>query len=155
MLTPADILALAADVIECNGLAHSTYHRRQRGLKAQKAPVCTLGAIAIAAGAEPYAWEEVDLWRRELASAVVAIEALLDFLGLDPEEARDETLGSWNDSHSAVTVIRGLRAAAREAARHELMGSGPCTSSDAMIRAPDTAELQGRILRSADRPNNR
>lgn len=120
ILTPAAILARAADVIECNGLAHGAYYRRQSGLKAQNAPVCTLGAIAVAAGAEPYAWEEADLWRGELASAVVAIETLLDFLGLDPEEARDETLGSWNDSHSAVTVICGLRAAAREAARHEL-----------------------------------
>ncbi|MEU6718621.1 hypothetical protein ABZ897_44765 [Nonomuraea sp. NPDC046802] len=132
LLTPASILARAADVIERNGLAHGTYQRRQHGLKPHDAPVCTLGAVAIAAGAGPYAWEEADLWRRELASAVVAIDALLDFLGFGPEETRNETLGSWNDAQSAVTVIHALRAAAREAACHELGTRGPRNSPAAI-----------------------
>ncbi|MDP4511819.1 DUF6197 family protein [Nonomuraea turcica] len=124
LLTPAAILSRAADVIERNGLAHGAYHRRQRNLKSHDAPVCTLGAIAIAVGAEPHAWEEADFWKRELATAAVAIDALLDFLGFDAEETPDETLGSWNDAHSAVAVIRELRAAAREATRHELNTKG-------------------------------
>jgi hypothetical protein len=119
MPTLAAILGRAADVIECNGLAHGTYFKRQNGLRARDAPVCTLGAIAIAAGAEPYAWEEAELWKRELALAATAIEAMLDFLGVDPKETRNETLASWNDAHSAGTVIRGLRAAARESESQE------------------------------------
>jgi hypothetical protein len=120
MLTPAAILARAAEVIERNGLAHGTYDRRQHGLNAQNAPVCTLGAIAVAVGAEPYAWEDADLWKRELAAAAIAVNALLHFLGFDPEETHNDTLGSWNDAHSAVAVVHELRAAAREATRLEL-----------------------------------
>jgi hypothetical protein len=120
ILPPTVVLGRAADVIERNGLAQSSYSRRQRGLYAENQPVCTLGAIAIAVGAEPYAWEEADLWERELAPATAAVEALLDFLGYRPEETCGDTIATWNDTHSAVTVIQGLRAAGREAVDSEL-----------------------------------
>ncbi|MGW4791809.1 DUF6197 family protein [Nonomuraea sp. NPDC004297] len=128
-LSPADVLARAAEVIERNGLAHGTYRRQQPGAKAQNAPVCTLGAIAIAVGAEPYAWEEAYLWRRELATATVAIEALLDFLGLS-SETPDEALSRWNDSHDVAAVIGTLRATAREV---DLKHSGRTTGARQLI----------------------
>ncbi|MFD1547104.1 DUF6197 family protein [Nonomuraea guangzhouensis] len=123
-LSPAAILAQAADLIERNGLAHGAYDGRQHGLKVQNAPICTLGAIAIAVGAEAYAWDNADLWKRELATAAVAVDTLLDFLGFDLEETSDETLSSWNDTHSAIAVVHELRAAAREATRHEVNTKG-------------------------------
>ncbi|WP_435831498.1 DUF6197 family protein [Nonomuraea wenchangensis] len=119
ILGPAAILARAADVLARCGLARGTYQRQQLALQAKNSPVCTLGAIAIASGAEPHAWEDTATWTRELAAATSAIEALLNFLGLSSPVNPHETLSSWSDSHNVAIVVHVLRAASHEAARHE------------------------------------
>ncbi|MET8864638.1 hypothetical protein ABZW11_17010 [Nonomuraea sp. NPDC004580] len=107
------VLDRAADVIEHNGIARNDYYTEHPHKNPRTCPVCALGAIAIAAGFDPSAWEMADYQGGEFAPAVAAADALIDFLGLDPDKDYDETIGFWSDSLPPETVVSELRAAAR------------------------------------------
>ncbi|UBU09999.1 DUF6197 family protein [Nonomuraea gerenzanensis] len=113
-LAPGAVLARAADIIKANGIARNDYYHPDTD-DPRACPVCVLGAIAVACGFHPDAWnhDNADL---PFNPAYAAADALIDYLGLDPGPAYDETVGSWSDDNDLVRVVAELRAAAREAA---------------------------------------
>lgn len=114
-MTPAEVLARAADVIEERGWNRFGYVPDDAD--ESNCPVCVLAAINVAAGRAPTAGF---FSSGTMALAQQAAEVLADYLGM-PEQAR--TLGvvdaigeHWND-HLAGTetqVVTTLRAAAAE-----------------------------------------
>jgi hypothetical protein len=112
-LAPAAVLARAADIIERQGKATDDYYSQRENLEPRDCPVCVLAAIAIACGFEPYAWETADYQGREFRHALAAADALIDFFGLDPEPAYDDSVGFWSDSLPQQMAVSELRAAAR------------------------------------------
>jgi hypothetical protein len=51
---------------------------------------------------------------RALVHACEAADLLVLHLGLNPEDAYDETLGAWSDEHTVEQVVTAMRAAAQE-----------------------------------------
>ncbi|MFI6296749.1 hypothetical protein ACIBEJ_34525 [Nonomuraea sp. NPDC050790] len=107
-LTPAALALAAADVIERQGKAHGNYYDESSGLPPREAPVDALGAVAIAGGFDPHAWED-DLdatggWRLVLDTA----DMLIDWFGLDHDETYADSLGAWSDERDQATVVGEL-----------------------------------------------
>lgn len=114
-LAPAAVNLRAADRIERNGLAHTTYSQTVDGKNISDWPMDPLGAIAYECGLDPKVWEDDHLGHAGLAAACEAADLLVMYLGLDPEGAYDETLGAWADGLPATVVTSEMRAAARQA----------------------------------------
>jgi hypothetical protein len=115
----ADILDEAANVIRRNGWTNCGDYYDEIDVERipSDCPVCTIGAIAVAAGEEP------DQYWRDNAFAVQAAEAVFRHLDLDrtdnlssnPVERLILAIGGWNDvnAHEPEQVIAALEAAAR------------------------------------------
>lgn len=112
-LSPAAVLDMAADVIERNGLALKEFYTPEQGRDPRDCKVCAMGAIAVAAGLSPDAWDEGDI----TSTAEEAADFLADRLGWTPEyEPAVTIVGSWNDRlKDAALVAAELRAAAEAA----------------------------------------
>lgn len=91
-------------------------------IPADKCPVCTVGAIAVATGREPDDWCNG-------GGVIEAMRAVQDYLGLelifdghvDEDRAVLEAIGSWNDKTAAnrevvIAALEGAARAEREAA---------------------------------------
>lgn len=121
-LKVSEILDRAADVIKANGLVAGRWWEPVGTKSPLDCPMCTGGALAVAAGFFPgYAAE-----REPTGAYADAVGVLAERLGLDPSRyktAQDVLLyqiAPWNDSgHTAEEVVRELRAAAAE-----MRGSG-------------------------------
>ncbi|GAA3550502.1 hypothetical protein GCM10022419_033420 [Nonomuraea rosea] len=113
-LTPAAVALAATDIIERQGLARDDYYLDAFGLPPREAPVDVLGAVAVACGFDPHAWEDdrdaTGHWRLVLDTA----DMLIDFLGLSHDDAYADSLGAWSDERDDATVVRELRNAALE-----------------------------------------
>lgn len=131
----AAILDEAANVIRRNGwTADGDFHEQLYGryedddegdiepIPSDECPVCTVGAIAVAAGREPDDWCNG-------GGVIEAMRAVHEYLGLDLEfeghvdedRAVLEAIGSWNDntapnSEAVIAALEGAARAEREAA---------------------------------------
>jgi hypothetical protein len=121
-LTPSVVLARAADIIERQGLARGNYFTASGARPARDCPVCTYGAVAVAVGCEPDAWES-ETYGAVVQRARAALLRLADHLGVTPwgefdDEDEDEvpTLDGWSDSTDPAVVVAELRAAAKAGA---------------------------------------
>jgi hypothetical protein len=121
----AAILDEAANVIERNGWTDcGDFYEGNAEQAPSDCPVCTIGAIAVAAGEEP------DQGWRSNAFAVQAAEAVFRYLDLDrsgelssdPDERLVLAIGGWNDARAGtadqvITALRSAAQAEREAAK--------------------------------------
>jgi hypothetical protein len=114
-LAPGPVLLRAADRIAATGLAHEDYTSPADGFDPEYWPVDVLGAIAAACGLPPNAWEDDRMQHPALVHACEPADLLVLHLGLNPEDAYDETLGDWSDEHTVEQVVTAMRAAAQEA----------------------------------------
>lgn len=112
-LSPAAVLDIAADVIERNGLAIGEFYMAEQGRDPRDCKVCAMGAIAVAAGLHPEAWDDEGI----TSAAEEAADFLADRLGWTPDDEPAVTIvGSWNDRlKDAAKVAAELRAAAEAA----------------------------------------
>lgn len=123
MMTSSQILERAADVVERNGLHHGDWISTVPDMPEVDCPVCTGGAINIAAlgHAEIDADDETSL-RGAHRQAYLALARRIAPNVADETEALVETVARWNDAErpTAEQVVAMLRAAAaseREAGR--------------------------------------
>jgi hypothetical protein len=114
-LASAPVLLRAANRIVETGLARDGYTAPGDDTNPDTWPVDALGAIAAACGLPPKVWENDHLDEPGLAAACEASDLLVLHLGLNPEDAYDETLGDWSDEHTVEQVVTAMRAAAKEA----------------------------------------
>jgi len=109
----AAVLNMAADVIERNGIALGEFYVAEQGRDPRDCPVCAMGAIAVAAGLHPEAWDDEGV----TSAAEDAAAFLADRLGWPDGEAAVTVVGNWNDQlKDAARVAAELRAAAEAAA---------------------------------------
>jgi len=112
-LSMAAVLNMAADVIERNGIALGEFYVAEQGRDPRDCPVCAMGAIAVAAGLHPEAWDDEGV----TSAAEDAAAFLADRLGWPDGEAAVTVVGNWNDQlKDAARVAAELRAAAEAAA---------------------------------------
>lgn len=123
-LTPPAVLARAADIIERQGLARGNYFTASGAKPARDCPVCTFGAVAVAVGCEPDAWES-DTYDAVVQRAQAALLLLADHLGVSPwgefdpwddDEVDLPTIDGWSDSTDPAVVVAALRAASKAGA---------------------------------------
>lgn len=124
----AAILGEAANVIRRNGWTadgdfhEQLYTRDEDAIAAEECPVCTVGAIAVAAGRDPDDWCNG-------GGVIEAMRAVQEYLGLelnfeghvDEDRAVLEAIGSWNDNWAAdrenvIAALEGAALAERQAA---------------------------------------
>lgn len=121
-MMPGDILLAAADVVCERGLTKREFADVSATGSLTDCPVCTVGAIAVAAGDDPDSWNHYD--------AIVALLALGEVIGVRPEVDWDVYgsedhaelfmlgIGRWNDvpERTDAEVIAALQAAAESLA---------------------------------------
>lgn len=121
-MKPSGILDAAADVIERNGLHHGDWVLLFGNRSESDCPVCTGGAINLAAIglAEIDADDETAL-RGAHREAYLALARRIDPDVADTTEALVETVAGWNDDDltpdEAVAELRAAAASEREAGR--------------------------------------
>jgi hypothetical protein len=108
----ADILDEAANVIERNGHHKGDYYTDEGGRAPAACPVCTYGAIHVAAFGEPV--PTLDTIDADGDAATEAIRSLRRHLNTT-------ALGAWNDApdrtaEQVITTLRSAAQAEREAA---------------------------------------
>jgi len=109
----AAILDKAADVIERNGWYQGSYFNEVAGRAPADCPVCTYGAIHIAAFGEPTPVLETE--ESAMGEANRAVNVLRKYLGITSVGA------VWNDAsdrtaEQVITALRGAAQAERERA---------------------------------------
>jgi hypothetical protein len=110
----AAILNRAADAIVKRGKAHEDYITPVDGEDPDEWPVDVQGTLADAGGFPPAAWETEAADSAAFRPVREVADLLVDRLGLDPEEAWDESLGRWSDEHSDEHIVAALRDIAAE-----------------------------------------
>jgi hypothetical protein len=107
----AVVLEEAANIIRRNGFHKGSMFRVLAGTRAAECPVCTWGALAIAACGTP----ELPT-NREVRQVLPVVQALARFLGLGTAgEDAMWTIPDWNDApdRTAEQVINALESAAQ------------------------------------------